>query len=154
MQDLQNTVSAAEAVMSSLFGGIFLLVGLALLIAGGWLLAYRFKRTHDGKTAHALVIDYITKTESDGDTFHYPVLRTSFGGTRERDIKSSHGSEHRNWPIGATVPIRFAPNAVERFEIEEPNHMGVLGLVLATLGAGALSVSFQIAAKTLVLVGQ
>jgi hypothetical protein len=154
MQDIQNTVSAAEAVMSSLFGGIFLLVGLAFLIAGGFLLAYRFKSTHDGKSARAIVVDYVTKIDSEGDTYHYPVLRTSFGGTRERDIKSNHGSEHRHWPIGATVPIRYAPNAVERFEIEKPNHMGVLGVVLATLGAGALTCSFQIAAKTLVLIGQ
>jgi hypothetical protein len=154
MQDVQNTVSAAEAVMSSLFGGILLLVGLALLIAGGFLLAYRFKQTHDGKSARATVVDYVTKIGGDGDTYHYPVLRTAFGGTRERDIKSSHGSEHRDWPIGTTVPIRFAPNAVERFEIEKPNHMGVFGVVLAILGAGALSCSFQIAAKTLMLVGQ
>jgi hypothetical protein len=115
MQDLQNTLSAAEAVMSSLFGGIFLLVGLGLLIAGGWLLAYRFRRTHDGKSARATIIDYVTKIESDGDTFHYPVLRVSIGGTRERDIKSSHGSENRNWPIGSTVPISYAPNAIDKF---------------------------------------
>ncbi len=154
MQDIQNTVWAAEAVMSSLFGGIFLLVGLALLIAGGFLMANRFKRTHDGKSASATVVDYVTKIGTDGDIYHYPVLRTAFGGLRERDIKSDHGSEHRNWAIGSTVPIRFAPNAVDRFEIEKPNHNGVLGVVLATLGAGALSCSFQIAATTLVLVGQ
>jgi Protein of unknown function (DUF3592) len=154
MQDVQNTVSAAEAVMSSLFGGIFLLVGLALLIAGGWLLAHRFTHKNDGKSARALVVDYVTKIDADGDTYHYPILRTAFGGSRERDVKSSHGSEHRLWPIGATVPIRYAPTAVEKFEIETPNHMGVFGFVLALLGAGALSVSFQIAQKTLVLVGQ
>jgi hypothetical protein len=152
MQDLQNTVSAAEAVMSSLFGGLFLLAGLALLIAGGWLLAYRFKHTNDGKSARALVVDYVTKI--DADAFHYPVLRTAFGGSRERDVKANQGSEHRLWPIGATVPIRYAPNAVEKFEIEQPNHMGVYGLILATLGAGALAVSFQIAQKTLLLVAQ
>jgi hypothetical protein len=154
MQEIQNTVSAAEAVMSSLFGGICLIVGFSFLIAGGWLLAYRFKRTHTGETAHGVVTDYVTTIDGDGDTFHYPVLRVSLGGARERDIKSSYGSENRLWPIGSTVPIRYTSNAIERFEIEKPNHMGVVGLGLAVLGAGALSVSFQIAAKTLTLVSQ
>jgi len=133
-------------------GILFTLVGLGMLVIGGWTLGTTLKYRRDGQTAEGSVVDFETSestSTSNGrrttKTMYAPVFefRDPSGSTQR--IVSSSSSSSRGYDIGEKVPVRFLPSKPGDARIDSfmgnwfaPLITGGLGTLFFGIGIGAI----------------
>lgn len=88
-------------------GLIFGLVGLAIMIGGGFALDYSRSFSKDGVQTPGIVVDLDYSRDSDGDGSYRPVVEYRDSEGRTRTYHSSTGSNPPSYDVGERVTIIY-----------------------------------------------
>jgi len=124
-------------------GLVFGLIGLAIMIGGGFALDYSRSFDEGGVKAPGIVVDLDYSQDSDGDGSYRPVVEYRDSEGRTRTYHSSTGSNPPNYEVGERVTIIYQRDNPTRAVIDGffdrwflPVFLFGFGGIFATVGWG------------------
>jgi hypothetical protein len=133
------------------FGVIFTLVGVGMLVGSGWTMGTTLKFRKSAQTTEGQIVSYdteVSESRSNGRTKRTTMYRAIYeyrdlSGTTHQ-AKASSSSSSKGYAVGAKVPVRFMPNNPDDARIDSfmenwfaPLILGGLGIVFFGIGVGS-----------------
>lgn len=131
-----------------LFTAIFTLVGLGLLLIGGYLALRTQEFLGRAVSAQGTVVELVRSRSSDSTTYRPVVQFTTVDG-RPVEMVSSVGSNPPGYSVGETVEVRYDPAHPEDAKLTGFFSLWFLPLLLMGLGTvfASIGLAFSLSAK-------
>lgn len=126
------------------FGIIFTLVGIGMLVGCGWTLGSTLKFRKEATTTEGTVVDFSTSRDNKGKVMYSPIVEYRDLSGTTRQLSSSVSSSSPGYDRGDKVNVRFMPQTPESARIDSfmenwfaPLLLGGLGFLFFAIGVGA-----------------
>jgi Protein of unknown function (DUF3592) len=126
--------------------GVFLAVGLALLVGGGYSFVHTQTAIATAASADGAVIELIDSRDSDGDTVYYPRVRFRTRAGNVVEFTGSVGSKPAAFGVGEAVKVLYDPERPGDARIDAffqlwflPIVLGGMGIIFAGIGGAGIA---------------
>ncbi len=112
----EQTVSGGKSFLGVIFGCVFALVGISILVIGGIQAADSYQVVEEGITAQGEVVSLKRERSSGrrGGSTYFPVFRFTAQDGQEYRVKYNQGSNLPVWKKGEKVELIYSPDAPEK----------------------------------------